>query len=726
MSQGLSNVSSSNVTLAAKGNGGGGGGGGKGKPTPPPEPETPSYTFKYVYVLGDSLVDSGNALKLAEFYDDLPFQSLPEGAPTAELGYFDGRFSDGYTYVDLLANKYVGEPTEDVFPFGYKYEGIPIAPFASDPDGVSLNFAYGGAQIIQGSEAVSDLDNQTDALRDAVDKNFDPNSLILVTIGGNDVRELAPATGVPADWATAKADLLDSANEMYRELLELVEEGATEIMITGIPDVGIIPRYDINENGVLDGDEIVRAEAATEYSAFLNQLIEGQLVGLLEKAGANVTFVNLSSFDATDSANYPITPTEGVLELVFPTLEGLNDLPPGTIESDILQYQDLIFFDDVHPTAQVHALVASYIHSELTGDPYIEIMPMDAADVVFAQAGTISAVGEVDAVTVTLTKGVSYTIDVLGVASLGIGTALGDPMLTITDFRGKAVGGFDPLSGNDNGLGFDAHFVFTPEKSGDYTLHIGAEGALTGTYVVQVGVVGASAATSLASANDNLRTSDMSVAMMSAAAVGLASYETVAFDAGGISGNVLQARAMLSSETSFHATPTELVSFDMELGGFASSHHAGGKTPAGATLQSALDHSPPGLVELDSGSTPEQLVELSAKSGLLVDMIQTSNAASGEQMMAALALAEVAQAVGSSEAGDTAQLAEALSELVDETAVDAIVDAFGEGEISPDSQQAVGDIADLLDLAIEPGAGPIAAMPVIDLLMVAEGDTASA
>ena len=32
-----------------------------------------------VYVFGDSLVDAGNALKLAEWYGDLTFSDLPEG-----------------------------------------------------------------------------------------------------------------------------------------------------------------------------------------------------------------------------------------------------------------------------------------------------------------------------------------------------------------------------------------------------------------------------------------------------------------------------------------------------------------------------------------------------------------------------------------------------------------------------------------------------------------------
>src|SRR5215207_7891422 len=133
--------------------------------------------FTHVFVIGDSLVDSGNALELAEWYDGLPLTDLPEGAPTEDLGYHQGRFSDGFTFADLLSNKAIGLVTTPVFPFGFEDPlfGIPIAPFASDPSGHNLNFAYGGAQIRQGSEVVPDFDGQTDAFKDAVDNRADPN-----------------------------------------------------------------------------------------------------------------------------------------------------------------------------------------------------------------------------------------------------------------------------------------------------------------------------------------------------------------------------------------------------------------------------------------------------------------------------------------------------------------------------------------------------------------------
>src|SRR5688500_16378331 len=134
--------------------------------------------YSGVYVFGDSLVDSGNALKLAETYDYFPFTSLPDGAPTSGKGYHSGNFTNGWTLVDLISNKYLGVTTKTVFPFGYDEPFLGISfGFVSDPDGNNLNFAYGGAQIRQGDEAVPDIDDQTDAFRDAVDGDADPDAL---------------------------------------------------------------------------------------------------------------------------------------------------------------------------------------------------------------------------------------------------------------------------------------------------------------------------------------------------------------------------------------------------------------------------------------------------------------------------------------------------------------------------------------------------------------------
>ena len=384
--------------------------------------------YTAVYVFGDSLVDSGNALKLAEWYGGLPFTDLPEGAPTAADGYFKGRFSNGYTFADLVTNKAVGLVTKPIFPYEFEdpWLGIPIAPFANDPHGNNLNFAYGGAHIVQGDEVVPDLDAQTDAFRHAVDFDADPNALYLITIGGNDIRDLAQTGSNPVPQAEAYEALDDAADKLLQELKQLVEIGAHNIVITGIPDVGLIPRYDRDGNDVLDATEQLRSAAATDYSIYLDTLIRTEVVPALQALGVNVIYVPL--MDYVDASGNVVT---GALSANLPTIAALHGLTTEELSQNLLQYQDLVFFDEVHPNAQANALLGAYMYAFITGTPWIETLPLMGSDVDYRMTATIAAPGEVDQLVVSLVAGTTYTFEMLGVSSLGTAGSLADPSLRL-------------------------------------------------------------------------------------------------------------------------------------------------------------------------------------------------------------------------------------------------------------------------------------------------------
>lgn len=444
-----------------------------------------AYTGAFIF--GDSLVDSGNALKLANFYGSLPFTDLPEGAPYASLGYFQGRFSNGYTFADLISNKTIGLVSKPIFP--YRFEdpvfGIPIDPFAGDPSGNNLNFAYGGAQIIQGDEVVPNLNGQTDAFRDAVDGHADPNALYMVTIGGNDVRSLAPADNATVAQADAYAELDYAASTMLYELNELLGLGVHNLLITGVPNVGLIPAYDLNSNDVLGPIESARSAAATDYSAYLDNLIRTEVVPALQAAGANVTYVPIMGPAYTDSNGRVI---QAGLDAVLPEIAALHGLTPAQLTSNLLQYQNLVFFDQVHPTAQVHALIGSYMYSLLTGAPWVETMPLAAADVDFRMTATIAAAGEVDSVSVYLVAGTTYTFEMLGMSSLGTTGSVGDTYLKVL-----APGGSLLFADDDSGAGFDSVLTFSAPSSGIYTVQMSAVAQLTGGYSMDAAVVSGAA-----------------------------------------------------------------------------------------------------------------------------------------------------------------------------------------------------------------------------------------
>ena len=329
-----------------------------------------------VYVFGDSLVDAGNALELADWYGDLPFNDLPEGAPTADRGYYDGRFTDGLNFADLLANKAIGSVTQPVFPYGFEdpWIGVPIAPFANDPNGNNLNFAYGGAQVRQGDEVVQDLDGQTDTFRDAVDGDAPPGALYIVTMGGNDVRNLATVTGNAQPPVAGGFAALDNvAQQMTHELGQLIDDGAVNFLITGCADVGFIPDYDINNNNILDPDEQMRSDTATAYSQYLDLLIRTEVVPALRADGRHRHL--RADADYQDGA----ATVTGGLNAILPTLEALEGLAPGTLTTNLLDHRGLVFFDDIHPTAQIHALFGAYAQAILTGTAWVETLPLTGA-----------------------------------------------------------------------------------------------------------------------------------------------------------------------------------------------------------------------------------------------------------------------------------------------------------------------------------------------------------
>ena len=443
--------------------------------------------FTHIFVIGDSLVDAGNALGLAEWYDNLPFQSLPEGAPTEDLGYFLGRFSNGYTFADLVSNKSIGLVTEPIFPYHFEdpWLGIPIAPFANDPTGINTNYAYGGSHIRNGTEVVPDLDEQTDALRDAVDGHIPSNALIIVTMGGNDVRDLAPTGTDPVPQAAAYTELRECAIQLQHELSQLIGDGARNICITGLANVGIIPRYDRDGDGVLNATEQMRSAAATDYSIYLDTLIRTQVVPALQAQGATVTYVPLMDyFDANGNL------VAGALSANLPTIAALHGLTTDELSNNLLTYKDLVFYDHVHPNAQAHALLGAYMQSMIAGTPWVEKLPMMGANVDYSATATIGAPHEIDMVTVSLVAGTTYTLEMLGVSSLGTSGSLADPMLRLFGPNGVLAGADD-----DSGVGFDPNLTFVAAASGNYTLELSAVGSVTGSYSLQAAAIAGTAMT---------------------------------------------------------------------------------------------------------------------------------------------------------------------------------------------------------------------------------------
>jgi outer membrane lipase/esterase len=165
--------------------------------------QTAQPKYSSLTVFGDSLVDAGN------------IRSLGLGADPAQ-GYFQGRFTNGYDYTDLLSISLYGTPT-----------------VASRLGGT--NFAFGGARATTTS-AVPDLVEQLALYGGylASGKAVDPNGLYVLNFGGNDIFA-AQAAGAPTGFASDSAFLMNAANTYASGIKTLSDLGARNFLITGFP-----------------------------------------------------------------------------------------------------------------------------------------------------------------------------------------------------------------------------------------------------------------------------------------------------------------------------------------------------------------------------------------------------------------------------------------------------------------------------------------------------------
>lgn len=159
--------------------------------------------YSSLVVFGDSLVDAGN------------IRALGLGA-SPDRGYFQGRFTNGYDYTDLLSQSLYGRPT--------------VASLLG-----GTNFAFGGARATTTS-LVPDLSEQLAQYGGylAAGGTVDATGLYVLNFGGNDVfATLDP--GAPAGYASDSALLADAAATYAGGVKRLADLGARNILITGFP-----------------------------------------------------------------------------------------------------------------------------------------------------------------------------------------------------------------------------------------------------------------------------------------------------------------------------------------------------------------------------------------------------------------------------------------------------------------------------------------------------------
>jgi outer membrane lipase/esterase len=275
--------------------------------------------YRGLYVFGDSLSDNGNIPRLT----GLTYPPPP---------YFGARFSNGPVYAEYL-------------------------PALLGISTVSNN-AVGGALAGRGNTnsplPVANLPGVTDQIERyvATRPRADARDLFIVFGGANDAlrtfgqAQTTPAAQVPA---LVQASITSAITSTLDSIGRLTATGASQFVVPNLPNLGRTP------------SAIAGGPAAQGLATLYAQNFNAALAGILAQQAAQVRIV---PFDVnavfndltTNPARYGLTNVTQACVAV-----------PSCVTGSAATQNQFLFWDTVHPTANVHATIGAMMAHVLSG-----------------------------------------------------------------------------------------------------------------------------------------------------------------------------------------------------------------------------------------------------------------------------------------------------------------------------------------------------------------------
>ena len=283
----------------------------------------PALAYDGVYAFGDSLSDNGNvyAATLGQF---------------PPVPYYQGRFSNGPVMVEDLA-KGLGVALHD-----YAYGG------ATSGTANNLNGSYGLSGLPGLSQEISGYVGTNSA---------DPNGLYTVWAGADDAlalfATLSPTSALTQIEASAAQTIDTSTTNLADAVSTLESHGARHILVLNMPDLGRTPRALTDDSTVTP----YASTAATLYSQDFNQTLGTKLGTLQGSAGFNANVIQFDVFGAMNQV-FANAASYGFSNL---TQGCLNTATPSLCSTDPAVQNTYAFWDDVHPTAHLHQILANEV-----------------------------------------------------------------------------------------------------------------------------------------------------------------------------------------------------------------------------------------------------------------------------------------------------------------------------------------------------------------------------
>lgn len=301
--------------------------------------QSDALAFSQLYVIGDSLSDSGNA--------SVTYQGIVQqlGGPVPGFGpaipssvYYQGRSSNGPIYADVLAGK------------------LGLTNQASLLGGG--NYAYGGARTdyqIYGAPFQGMLDQKNTLL--AQHSAIDPDALVVVFGGANNIQDLL--RGQRGVGSEPPSTLAETVQDLDTIIDDLYAAGARNFLVPNAPNVGLVPRVALS--GIPNAVAIATG-ATVQLNSLLDDMLDDQIA-----QGRNIIKLDVFSLLQGVVAN---PAAFGITNVTTPCFTG-DDLffTTTNMPAPCATPDSYLFWDTIHPTAKVHEILGEAAFAAVVPEP---------------------------------------------------------------------------------------------------------------------------------------------------------------------------------------------------------------------------------------------------------------------------------------------------------------------------------------------------------------------
>jgi outer membrane lipase/esterase len=300
---------------------------------------TPSWaaaqtTFGRIVVFGTSLSDPGNAFALIGQMSLPPYDTLdPFLVPDAPYAIGGHHFSNGATWIEQFAR-----------PLGLAGNARP----AFQGRGIEAsNYAVGGARARE--VEIDTLSAEVGVFLVDFNGSAPSDALYVVEMGTNDIRDSLAAL---PDFAQAGAIISNAVTAIGNNIIALHAAGAKKFLVWNAPNLRLTPAVRILD-GQFPGVGLAAEGLTQSFNAGLDALL-GSLAGL-----PGIEIVQLDAYQKLNDL------------VADPGAFGLSVVDIACITPEVPPFEcrmpdEFLFWDGIHPTAAVHAIIAQQVTVLLT------------------------------------------------------------------------------------------------------------------------------------------------------------------------------------------------------------------------------------------------------------------------------------------------------------------------------------------------------------------------